>query len=279
MADLSWVDPDGAVWPLSTATVKVGHGVTGDAAPPVGWSDDPRPAGPGSRLRTIRWAAREVAVPVHLTGDPRAELRAWAARFDPTRGDGKLRVGDRQLTVRYIGGLEQAPWSVPQIRSAIVLFRAFDPFWEDVTPDVRVSQVDAVAFLSASGSDPWFPWVTVDVDVAGGFTVVNDGDDQAWPVWQVQGPGGPITMTNLATGATIEVDTVLAAGEMLTVDTRPDVKTVTGPGNVNLWPDVSDTSTLWPIVPGSQTVQVGIADATAGQTQVRLEWRRRWLGP
>ena len=277
MRELTWQTAAGAQFPLSSDTVMVLHGGSGFGSPPIEWFDDAPPSGDGTRLRTVRYGAREVTVPLLVHGDTTAELAKWASRFDPRAGSGFLLSNDRRLPCRFIGGIESAEERSRGFREVAGVFRAFDPFWEDVDPDVSVAQVDAIAFLSSDSQEPWFPWQTVEVDVQGGFTVNNDGDDAAFPVWTVQGPGGPVTLVNITTGQTLEIDTVLSAGQQVRIDTRPDVKTVVGPAGVNLWPQVTDPSTLWPIVRGSQLVNVQIVDAVPGETQVRLEWRRRWL--
>jgi len=148
-----------------------------------------------------------------------------------------------------------------------------------VDPQVELVNVEAQTFLSSGPSDPWFAWQLVSSSAVGGFTVDNDGDDLAWPRWTVQGPGaGALRLNNATTGETIEIaDVALAAGEQIAIDCRPGFKTVVGPSGENLWPDLSDVSSLWPLGRGTQTVTVELEGAEAGISNVRLEWRKRWL--
>ena len=278
MPDLTWVAPDGSAHQLAVTFVNE-RGTAGRWAPPVTYSEDAVAGLDGTRLRHIRMQPREVAVPLLLQGDYQAGMRTWMARFDPRRGDGKLRDGERELVCRYVGGAEQAADSVPSVRRFVAVFRAFDPLWRDVDPTVELVDIAAQSFLSADDTAPWFPWQLVSSSAVGGFTVDNNGDDDTWPVWTVQGPGaGLLRLVNDTTGEHIEIaDVALAAGEQLHIDTRPGAKTVTGPDGSSLWPDLSDDSILWPIVRGSQTVTVELEGAEAGSSNVRLEYRRRWL--
>src|SRR5690606_30435067 len=133
----------------------------------------------------------------------RDRIRRLASLFDPRRGDGRLRVsgphGSRELVCRYASGFgldeEEEPGQGWQ--RAVVVFVAHDPFWVDVTPSVRLVDIAAQAFLSSGPTDPWFPWQVVSSSAVGGFVVDNDGDDDAWPVWTVQGPGaGRLRLAN-----------------------------------------------------------------------------------
>ena len=290
MDELELVSADGTVTALTDLVddIDVLAGLTGRFAPPAELVADRVANRDGARLRVARADVRDIVIPLSVEplSEPalRARLRDLVSAVWPSRGDVLLRAvrpeGARQIRGRYAGGLEIVEdfgTTVSGVANAGLVLRCFDPFWEDVDPDVSFAKVDAIAFLSSDSQEPWFPWQTVEVDVQGGFTVNNDGDDLAFPVWTVQGPGGAITLVNITTGQTLEIDTALSAGQQVRIDTRPDVKTVVGPAGVNLWPQVTDPSTLWPIVRGSQLVNVQIVDAVPGETQVRLEWRRRWL--
>lgn len=275
-SDLTWVDGTGVEHPMATADLVVERGVSGRYGPPVSIASSPVAGLHGARVRNVRYEPREVAVPMNAGADWRESVRDWSSRFDPTLGDGRLRCGTRELVCRYTGGLENAAETAPTFRRWVALFTAFDPLWRDVEPSVQVVAVDEIPFLSSPPEAPWFPWVLVGSDAMGGFTVTNDGDDVAWPVWTVQGPGHTPTLTNATSGERIEVDVTLAAGEQMVIDTRPGAKTVQGPDG-NLWAELTDDSELWPLLRGSQEVEASLADAVSGQSRVRLEFRRRWL--
>lgn len=287
MADThTWIDPDGTSQPLDgSAGVKVLRGVRGRGMPPMETISDELAGLDGARPRLSRAGVRDVTLPVLVRGATvRERLRTLATLFDPRRGDGRLQVdidGEvRELVCRYAQGLEldegeavQGAW-----QRAVVVFDAHDPMWCDVDPQISTVEIANDPFLSDDGEDPWFPWQLVESDAEGGFNITNDGDDVAWPMWTIQGPGvGQLTLTNTATGEVISAAVDLEAGDKLTIDTRPGAKTVVGPDGENLWSDLSDDSVLWPLQRGSQTVTVSLEGAEAGESRVRLEWLRRWL--
>lgn len=286
MADVhTWIAPDGTSHVLDgTAGVKVLRGVEGRGMPPVETITDEIAGLDGSRPRLSRLTDREAVLPVLVKGDVRQRLRTLASLFDPRRGNGRLRATidgiERELVCRYDEGMEldesdgTGAW-----QRAVLVFVAHDPMWLDVDPSVELVDVEASAFLSSGPTDPWFGWQLVASDAVGGFNVDNDGDDLAWPQWTIQGPGlGLLRLTNDVSGEKIEIaDVNLTAGQKILIDTRPGHKTVVGPDGVNLWPDLSDDSVLWPIERGSQTVTVTLEGAEAGETNVRLSWVRRWL--
>lgn len=289
---LTWIAPDGDEIVLTDLVdlIDIEPGMVGRGIPPVRVTGDELAGVDGQRVRHVRYQAREVEIPVTIEHaspeDLRSKLRQLGSLLDPKRGDGKLRAeGDgasRELLCRYTGGLELtesfAASVVGWVRAVLIL-TAHDPLWRDVEPSVELVDVEANAFLSSDSGDAWFPWQLVDSDAVGGFTVDNDGDDDAWPQWTIQGPGsGLLKLENSTSGETIEISNVdLAAGEKITIDTRPGYKTVTGPSGENLWPELSDDSILWPLERGSQKVTVTLEGAEAGVSNVRLEWRRKWL--
>ncbi|MGW3711342.1 phage distal tail protein [Streptomyces albogriseolus] len=62
----------------------------------------------------------------------------------------------------------------------------------------------------------------------GALTAVNLGDAPAHPVVEFRGPVTRPALTNLATGDVLEYDLPLAAGDVLTVDTRAGTVTLNG---------------------------------------------------
>lgn len=282
-----WRDPDGTSHTLDGSNgVLVTRGIKGRGMPPMQTVTDELAGLDGTRPRISRAAERDAILPVVVYGaDNRDRVRTLASLFDPRRGDGRLQVDGRELICRYREGLglDESDGGLDADGSgwqrAVLVFVAHDPLWRDVDPTVELVDVEANAFLSSSSSDPWFAWQLVSSDAVGGFNVDNDGDDLAWPRWTIQGPGsGLLRLSNSESDEKLEISSVsLAAGEQIAIDTRPGYKTVTGPGDTNLWPDLSDDSTLWPLERGSQTVTVTLEGAEAGVSNVRLEWRRKWL--
>lgn len=145
-----WVAADGTTINLTSGTdgARLLWGRKGVDMPALSLISEEIPLQPGARLRDIRTRARDIDLPLIIKASSAAELRtllrSLIRRFDPLRGDGKLRVvtevGDqRQIAARYVGGLEgdQSPENAGvNWRKLLIVVRAHDPYWEDVTPGI-----------------------------------------------------------------------------------------------------------------------------------------------
>jgi len=305
---LTFIDPDGV-----ETVVPTTRGLSGRLMPPVGTTEAALPSADGSRLRAVRFGSRQVVVPIWLEspdlGAHRQLLRDWARRLNPRRGDSRLRVaigastftyGDeglvvggpssapstagtftatvRELTVRYVGGFGLDE-SYPHFTEASLLFTAPDPWWYDAEPQV-------VQFAIAATPPPFFPIPNAD---SGSFLtlaastislaqdVTNYGDAEAWPVWTVYGPADNVRIQNTTTGQALFFDEALASDEVLVIDTRPGVKSVTKDG-VNRFDGLTQDSVLWAIGTGGAAVNVQMPGATV-QSSARLSYALRWLSP
>lgn len=272
---LFWVDADGVEHDLSSGDHLATVGVSGRSMPPIDFRDFAARPGAGSSLTEVRHGAREVAVPVALLGDVQSGVRSWSRRFDPVRGEGRLRArsdaGDRDLPCRYVGGLDSAVEDVPRLRRFVAVFRAFDPYWRDVdATEVTVERGELGLWL------PWPPVTVVSDDVFASVDVNNTGDVQAWPVWTVSGPATSVSLTT-DRGDALTVAFPILANERLTIDTRPGFKTVVDQDGNNRFSslDVNDDD-LFGFPVGATQVSVSIADPT-DESRVDLSWRRRWL--
>jgi len=201
-------------------------------------------------------------------------LRSLAANLDPAAGDGTLRVVNngnaRLLTCRYKGGLEHATRTGPLVRM-VLAFRAFDPYW-------YAENETAYTFQQAAGVS-FFPLLPLSLSSSAVYsveTVANDGDVEAWPVWTITGPGDSLVLRNLTTGETLELQTTILAGQQVTIDTRPGRKTVLRDDGTNLFPYLSDTSSLWALTKGSNKIQVELNLSDANSSVV-LRYTLRYL--
>ena len=284
MSELSWVDSDGNLFPLQVpGEVRTLKGVQGRTFNPVDFDDETVPFQAGERLRQIRHGAREVAVPLLVQGGSqqqvRDRLRVWSRRFDTTRGDGRLvsnmfGSGERELVCRFVGTLESGEQDESdRSQRFVAVFRAFDPFWRD-TSDTQL------VYDLGEESQPFFPFPPLVLSGGAIFvspTVTNGGDVDAFPVWTIQGPGGPIILTNVTTGETLGVDTTLvSSSQRVIVDTRPFRKSIVREDGTNLYGQRTSGSSLWSLAPGDNIIQVSLAGATV-DSEVRLRFRRRWL--
>jgi len=265
--------PDG-----DTVRFRMRAGAAGRMMPPVLTTSIPVPGRNGSRYLGSRHLERIVTIPTVMPGtnDDRAELRRWANVLDPVPGEGTLTIVDganagRYLRCVYDSGLDELEELRPDFNVGTLLFRAAWPYWlENLESTVTVAQGSTVTH--------WFPFLPLILgasDAFAVFTVTVTGDVPAWPVVTVLGPGTDVTVQNLTTGLSWTVSGALAAGSTLVVDTRPGIKTVMIDGS-NGYPRLTPTSSLWPLEPGPNRVQVSMAltDPTA---LVTFAYRNQWL--
>lgn len=278
---VEWVAADG-----TTTALSVDWDAFGRFMPPIRRNEETVPLQPGARLRDAVHDVREVLLTLILTGVDesalRASLRSLTATFDPSRGDGKLRVTapdsvQRELTCRYSGGLELSERlgddSGPGWQEVPALFRAVDPYWYDTSSTVQT-------FTSGTPQTffPIFPIRLSSSTVFSSTAVDNTGDVAAWPVWTITGPGTNLVLRNLTTGKTLAMTYTLAAGQTITVDTRPGAKTVTLNTGANLYQYLTSPPHLWSLRRGSNTVQVELSSVTSASS-VALSYKRGFLTP
>lgn len=283
LGNLTIVDPDGVAHDLSGGNpLFVLLGLDGLHMPPVELVEETVPRQPGGRLREVRFAARDIDLPIRLTAATPAALavavRTLLGWFDPARPvapvlrhtapDGT----QREIAVRYVKGLsfndDLGAWRTD--RRTIVVLRAHDPYWYD-----RNERTGNYVLGAAQGT--FFPLPPLRLSsstVFAGPTIANDGDAAAWPVWTITGPGVNPTLRNLTTGKMTTIVGTLASGQVLTLDTRPRTasaptgKTLRLQDGTNWLPNLAPGSALWPLARGDNAVQIELTGATA-QSAVR----------
>jgi len=281
---LSWTDVDGAVTVLTDdGTVGAAYGLEGRFMPPTEVAYQTSQVAAGGTVTLVRHDVRELAVPIEVWAEDqtafRAALRSLALTFNATRGDGTFTATgpdgtSRQLTCRYVGGLAPIEdWSAfnAHVTTVVVVLRAHDPYWTDVAP-----QTDTFA---AGEQGLWLPWPPVTVLPDGVFAsarVVNAGDVVAWPVWTITGPATTLKILNRTSGLKIVLAAAIGAGQTVTIDTRPGVKSVADSAGANRFASLTSTSRLWPFVAGPNIVEISFT-GQSDDTAVDLSWRRRWL--
>jgi hypothetical protein len=278
MRRVTWIPPSGDPLAFDQAgDIYARAGVTGLAGmPPIRSSQLVVPMQPGARWQRVDHAPRDVIVPVDLYPDPEAAMDTLTASIDPTLGDGRLRITrhdstERELFCRYIDALTVTEES-DRVEGwlAGLVFRAVDPYWYDRNSSSLIfSPGESPSFF------PFFPLTLGASEVSTEATVNNDGHVTTWPVWTITGPGS-VTATNTTTGETWDLDYTLDDGEVVTVDTRPGVKTVVSSTDGDLFANLTDESSLWALAKGTNTVTVTMAAASSA-SQLLLSWQRRWL--
>jgi len=277
-----WVDPYGV-----ETILDVDWEATGRFMPEPQHDEDEIPQQDGSRHRATRFKARDFSIRITVVenGEPalRQSLRDIVKAMNPKKGEGIIKVtspiGDtREIGCRYLSGLsleEKPELSGPTMQQAVVTFRANDPFWRDENnTSTSYSIGNPPAFF------PIFPLRLTASEIAVDTTVANDGDDDAWPVWTINGPGAGATLRNLTTGKVLSIPAVsIGTGEFVTVDTRPGRKTVTKSDGTNLFSSLTTTSALWPLIEGTNAVRLEMTGVTVGVSSLSLSYKRRWLTP
>lgn len=271
--ELIWEDPDG-----NELVLPHHRPIEGRFAPPVAVDATAVAGQPGEVRRSARHLPREIVIPVHVQDDDSAEvrqtLREWVRKLDTVDGTGTLKSVHegltRQIDATYVGGLEIVE-NHNLVQLASVNLRCHSPYWTDTS--------DVASDFTFSASSTFF--LAEPLTVSGGQivatpTINNGGDVDAWPVWTVDGPGDRLVLENTTTGDSLTLERTVAAGETVTIDTRPNVKTVTLADGSNLYPDLTADSKLWALQPGDNVLSLHLRNADTG-AEITLAFRRRWL--
>lgn len=288
---LSWIDPGGVETPFNAANLSDGAylwlaGGAGFYAPPASIITQQVPMQPEVREKYVQVQPATVTLPLLVRGATEAALdaarRALLDALDPERGLGTLRhtANDgalRDLFCRCVGGLqgdESESGRGPGWWLATLSLLADDPFWYDT----NYTQLSFAAGSPVGIFDqPMLPIKLSSSGISSAFTVENDGQAPAWPLWTLQGPGSAITLTNTTTGDVLALSVALSAGQSVTIDTSPGKKTVVREDGSKHFEYVSATSTLWPLVRGVNAIQLAVTGATSA-TLLTLQYKQRYKG-
>lgn len=277
-----WIDPDG-----NSTTLDVDWNASGRFMPAIAFATTGVPGQPGERVREVRHGVKEFTIRLTLVTNDEPSLRQaqrnLVTAMNPARGPGTLRVtstiGDvREILCYYADGLgmeEKEETSGPNMQQADVTFRAFEPYWRDVSETSQTFSIGVTPTFF-----PIFPIRLTSSQIAADAAVVNAGDVETWPVWQIAGPGSAITLRNLTTGKSLTLATTpLVAGESITIDTRPGYKTLTKSDGTSVFADLTTTSSLWPLIVGSNAIRLEMGGAIAGSSSLQINYRQRYLSP
>jgi hypothetical protein len=252
--------------------------------PPVTIHSIRVPQTQGGRFRGASHNERLATIPVVVPGPQagRAELRRWAKALDPLKGEGTLTVvvgpyAGRQLQCVYEAGLDDFQEEFPGLGLTVLGFRACDPYWLDSAESAMVATINSTTYTWFPFAGSWAqnPLILGASDVFAQLSINNLGDVDAWPVITVVGPGTDLHLTNATTGKDLLLTGAIAAGSVVSIDTRPGAKTVTVDG-INAFSRLSAASSLWPLEPEVNRVSIGFAAGTAASS-VKFAWRNRWL--
>lgn len=280
-----WVDVDNG-----TTVLKVEWNAMDRFAPPSVFVSDTSPTVPGSIVRSVRHQSKEITLPIIMEADDPVSLR-YLVRYmnyvlDPVRGKGQLQVTAPDGTQRKTGAyLKEGMGLSEQVNSsstkrwqrAVLVFQTEEPYWLDVA---TTSQTIAYNTTTATFF-PFFPLRLSSSSVFGSVEIDNTGDVQTWPRWTIMGPGSAIYIKNLTPDSrgetkTLNLNVTLMAGESVTIDTTPGVRTITKNDGTNLFPYLSASSSLWPLLTDSNSIQLEMSSATSSSA-ISVSYERRWL--
>lgn len=284
---LSWIDASGAEWPLNGETyylASIGDtGITG--MPPFVMTESKTPLTDGAVLRFTLADVRPVDVPLLTQAASYSELftafRALSVALNPKAGPGILRSTApdntmRDLNCTYASGYEH-DWSAgfADHMPAVLVFRAHDPYLYDTVATI-------VGPFFASAAPNFFPITPIRLgssSVLSGFSVENDGDVEAYPVWTIHGAGSAITLTNNTTGKSLALTgnggLTLGTNDTLTIDTK--ARTVLLNGATSEYSKLSFASSLWTLAQGFNSISVSMT-GTDTHSFIQCQYKRRWLG-
>ena len=286
---ISWIDAGGTEWPLNGETFY--RAVNGLKAltgmPPYALTESKTPLTDGAVLRFALADVRVVDIPLYVIASAYDELytaaRALEGAFNPKRGAGILRStapdgAMRDLNCTYAGGFEH-DWSEGQAYitfiASVLVFRAHDPYLYD-------TNATQVGPFFASAAPNFFPITPIHLgssSVLSGFSVENDGDVEAYPVWTIHGAGSAITLTNNTTGKSLALTgnggLTLGTNDTLTIDTK--ARTVLLNGATSEYSKLSFASSLWTLAQGFNSISVSMT-GTDTHSFIQCQYKRRWLG-
>ena len=282
---VSFTDPAGLVTKLSDWENGwvLQPGAKGLDMPAYQFTQDESPGIDGYAVRQVRAQGKDIILPIAFwADDSRAAYlerrRGLIRSLNPKRGQGTLTVTQsdgtsRSIGARYTTGLEGdesldaagARWCI-----TVLTFACPSPFWlgAPVTTEWRAA-VSGTFF-------PVLPLAVGNSQVLGAVTVDNDGDDDAYPVWTITGPATSISLTNVTTGQVLVLARSITVGDTVVIDTRERQQTALLNGVTNLWGNISDSSTLWALEPGTNDLTLTVTGSTSN-TRVSMTYQPRYL--
>lgn len=302
---ISWITPSGQTFQMTGQDdIRVQFYRKGAYAPPFSFKkqESPPPPSPdggvslinpeGSILTEIRTEPRPLELEFLFRGKDRSTLRknirTWISRFNPLLGEGRIQVdlddgGTRYLKCRYTKGMEGEEIrgrSGDTFQFMIGVFEAVDPYWYDGITEEETFYLNSNSTNTLPIS---FPFSVSRTTVFDGTTIINTGDIDAYPVWEIRGPGDNLEITNETIGSSynsIGFKTggyQLEDGEIITIDCRPGAKTVWSESYaISLYNELTDGSYFFPLLPGENFIKVQLSGAN-DNSYVNLKYNNRYL--
>lgn len=290
---VSFTDPAGRVTLLTDweRGWVLQPGAKGMDMPQYSFTNDESPGIDGYAVRQVRAGGKDITLPIAFwMQDSRAAYvtrrRALINSLNPKRGPGTLTVTQpdgsfRTIDCYYTGGLEGDEsrdaagmrWCITVLTMACP-----SPYWLGETVELSWRTDSTANFF------PLLPLTVKSSQVLGSVTVDNPGDDDAFPVWTIEGPATAVTLTNTITDPrtgdqtvkTLTLTRTLTASDTVVIDTRERRQTAVLNGSTNLWPDLSDASELWALEPGENQLTLAVSGSDSNSL-VSLTYQPRYL--
>jgi hypothetical protein len=230
---------------MGTGTIYRLSGLTGwDDLPPLDMSDVPRPNAAGAYPGTIFAGERLITTDITIVTDPAsypAALAALRAATVPTAAESPLAIqwGGQKLQagVRCTGRVVGPDGWALGIERAALKWTASDP-----RRYTTALSSGTTAPPTASGGVTWpitWPITWATLGGTGVINVANSGDCETPPVITVAGPLTTPAVYRLDTGDVLELNTTLAASDIVVIDVLADTLTLNGAPAKNLLTDRS----------------------------------------
>jgi hypothetical protein len=112
---------------------------------------------------------------------------------------------------------------------------------------------------------------------AGQVNVENEGNTLTYPILRVFGTGTTPTITNNTTGQSITLNTSIAAGDYVLIDTNPIRRQILLNGTTSVY-SVLDfgTSSWWGLVPGINDIRFSFTSFLT-DALLAVDWRNAWI--
>lgn len=277
---------------LGTGTlIPVGE-VSGFGSPERRTADVDNPVDDGGFPGIDLWAARLVSLEagIRTVADPAAALDLLA-RIEQITGNDSVRKTAGKLAVlrvkfpgrdtkQLFGRWRRAETATMAraINGWIPLnldFTATDPLWYADTAQSLVLPLD-ISVDSDGFTDPLEDPITTgvsDPDERPGW-VHNEGDKPSWPSIRIDGPVSNPKVWVVETGRYLQLQTSLADGEWIDIDTRPGTRWVLKNGSGNAAPALTSGSRLdlFQIPSGKSEVRWTATDYT-NTCRLTVTWR------
>jgi len=275
---------------ISENGIVVQPGLRGFDAPSFQYSYTETPGLDGAHLNKVRIPSREIFIPVYIQGSDRGDFltkkRNFLKAINPVGSfnAGRLYVieGDsstRTIDLYYQDGAEGDygvaaggfHWQKYGLR-----FLAMDPYFYGSTTETRTFRGDS-GDLTPFFSSPFFGLhLNKTLSFNGSVTLDIVGDVDTWPIWKITGPVESATFTNHSVNQEFTFTYSLLAGDSITIDTRPGIKTVTHSDGDNLWSALDPNPQFWPVAPYANEIEIGVTGSTSA-TEISIEYTPRYL--